>query len=208
MIVKRDRRRKLDQLDNLFLFATSSLGYVFIIIQFIFGKIAIPLLFLPLLVFGVATPVRKGYIHGALRNSLPDRIRGWIYFSFGLVIYIWFTVSFGIINFCKNTKFLFLALFSGIILLSLLYTGYRFVTFIASKYGYQITKKDWEILFPFITFGLCYWAFSLLAYFGYLIFELYQIDPLKFSFLFPYAAFLFLLGIVGCLAIFYFLQKK
>jgi len=198
----------MDKLDNLFLFATSLLGYIFIMIQFIFGKIAIVLLFLPLLIFGVIIPVRTGYIHGALRNSLPDRIKGWIYFSFGLVIYFWFTVSFGLINVFKTQNFSFWLLFFNIVLFLLFsYIGYRFTIFAASKYGYKITKKDLGILFPFILVSLGYLASSLSAYFGYLIFELYQIDKLTFGFLIPYAVFLLLLGIFGCSVVFYIFSK-
>lgn len=209
MEMKQDtqKEKKLDKLDNLLLFGSSLMGYIFVIVQFIFGKTAIVLLFVPLLIFGVVIPFHTGYIKGAFQQSPINRARGWIYFFFGLGIYFWFTISFGILIFLNmqslSGSLFFLALFSAI-----LAGCYHFATFVSKKYGYKITKKDVEKLSLFIISAVAYLALSLIGYFGYLVYELYQIDPLTLGFLIPHAVLLIFISGLGCGIIFLTLLKN
>lgn len=65
-----DEEKRLDKFDNLLLFASSLMGYLFVIIQFIFGKTAIVLLFAPLLIFGLIFPFILDTSKGHLANHL------------------------------------------------------------------------------------------------------------------------------------------
>lgn len=83
-----DKRYALDRLDDAFLFVLGVVGLLFTIIQVYqradltsFAKIS------PLLVLGVALPFYVGYIRGAIRNSLIERLRGWIYLVVGVSAY-------------------------------------------------------------------------------------------------------------------------
>jgi len=167
---KNQKEKKIDKLDNLLLFASSSIGYIFVLIQFIFEKIAIVLLFAPLLVFGVALPVYRGYIQGALRDSLPNRVMGWIYFSFGLGIYFWFTISCGLLILFKAQNLILLLILA--IFPFVLIGSYTLASWISKKYGYEITKKHARAILGFIFFAMVYLIFSLFLFLGSSILEL------------------------------------
>lgn len=84
-----DREMKLQNLDQLFLFLTSILGFFFSLVYILFERIETVVGFLPILILGLFIPVYIGYIRGAiLIDNLEERIRGWIYFVYGIVVYI------------------------------------------------------------------------------------------------------------------------
>lgn len=189
-------KRKMDQLDNLLLFATSLVGYIFVVTQLFFRNTAITLFFLPLLVLGVVIPVWKGYIRGALRNSMQDRIMGWTYLIFGLGIYFWFTISFGLADFSRKLSDLLFYPVSGILLIILFYLGRHFSFFVSKKYKYQITNKDLLKAFQFILIiGVLYFGYSLVINQGILLLKLYSI--INIGYLLSLAIFLLIIGISG-----------
>lgn len=105
-------KRRLDKLDSLLLFVSSSLGLFFTIISG-FGEITSFLI--PILIMGWAVPIYVGYWRGALTIDLPEeRIRGWIYLIVGLLAYSGFTLSY---YFLTDSKLLIIGVTSLIILL-------------------------------------------------------------------------------------------
>jgi len=84
-----DREMKMQNLDQLFLFLTSILGLFFSLIYILFERIETVVGFLPILILGLFIPVYIGYIRGAiLIDNLEERIKGWIYFVYGIIVYI------------------------------------------------------------------------------------------------------------------------
>lgn len=86
-----DKKIEIGKVDNLLLFASSLVGLLFVLIQYILADVAF-MLFLPLLVIGLIIPVNIGYFKGALKNSTIHSIKGWIHFLIGLGNYIWFVI--------------------------------------------------------------------------------------------------------------------
>jgi hypothetical protein len=87
--------KKLEKLDNAFLFIISLVGLLFTIVQVyregVNGLIEIS----PLLVLGVALPFYVGYIRGAIEygDSLTERVRGWVYLTVGVNATLGFFLS-------------------------------------------------------------------------------------------------------------------
>jgi len=93
-----DPERKLDRLDNAFLFLLSFIGLVIAIIQVYIVGITGLLETLPLIFIGIAVPFYIGYLRGAisidpLDHSLVERMRGWIYLIVGVSAYIGYVAS-------------------------------------------------------------------------------------------------------------------
>jgi len=73
----------------LFLYLTSVLGFFFSLVYILFERIETVIGFIPILIVGMVIPIYIGYIRGAiLVDSIEERIRGWIYFIYGLIVYI------------------------------------------------------------------------------------------------------------------------
>lgn len=99
--------RKLDKLDNAFLFVISLVGLFFTIIQVymegIMGLVEIS----PLLFLGVVLPFYIGYVRGAIGvDSVVERIRGWVYLVVGISTYL--AIFLALIN--PNLYWLFIVL--------------------------------------------------------------------------------------------------
>jgi len=87
--------RRIERLDDFFLFITSVLGLSFSLLYTLFGYREIIYGFLPLLIIGVVIPIYIGYVRGAiLLDTLEERVRGWIYFLYGVVFYLALCVLF------------------------------------------------------------------------------------------------------------------
>lgn len=140
------QKQRMDKLDNLLLFALSSTGLIFVIVQYLVGEIAI-LLFLPLIILGMIIPLKVGYFGGALQNSVENRLRGWLHFFAGVGIYVLFTVMMTLLfRFNVNDLFVILA-FSILSLVIFWLISKPFVIKIANWYGYRIARKDVHIIF-------------------------------------------------------------
>jgi hypothetical protein len=90
--------KKLEKLDNAFLFAIGLVGLLFTIVQTLKnGKIGL-IEISPLLILGIVVPFYVGYVRGAIEyNSTIERIRGWVYFAIGVISYFAFSLeSFGV----------------------------------------------------------------------------------------------------------------
>lgn len=102
--------KRLDKLDDAFLFTISVVGLLFTIVQAIrtdgTGLIEIS----PLLILGVALPFYIGYLRGAIYDSLIERVRGWIYLIVGASAYCAFLSL--TINSYATFLFVFLAIAS------------------------------------------------------------------------------------------------
>lgn len=79
----------LHSLDDAFLFLIGSVNFMFGALQaFVGGKDSF-ILFSPLLLAGLFYPFYTGYLGGAVeRDSIVERIRGWIYFGVGAISYV------------------------------------------------------------------------------------------------------------------------
>jgi len=79
----------MERLDEFFLFITSVLGLFFSWLYTLLGYREIVYGFLPLLIIGVVIPIYIGYVRGAiLLDTLEERVRGWIYFLYGVTFYL------------------------------------------------------------------------------------------------------------------------
>jgi len=109
--------RRIERLDEFFLFITSVFGLFFSLLYALLGYQEIVYGFFPLLIIGLVIPVYIGYVRGAiLLDTLEERVRGWIYFLHGVVFYVTSSVLFGVnkILVIWNVEF---ELFSGFFLL-------------------------------------------------------------------------------------------
>lgn len=89
--------RRMERLDEFFLFITSVLGLFFSWLYTLLGYREIIYGFLPLLIIGVVIPIYIGYVRGAiLLDTLEERVRGWIYFLHGVVFYLGLCVLFAV----------------------------------------------------------------------------------------------------------------
>ena len=74
------RRTHNDQrkarIDELLLFLSSGLGILFSMIQASVGGVSSVILFVPLLLLGLALPIYVGYLKGAVQDRYMERIRG------------------------------------------------------------------------------------------------------------------------------------
>lgn len=86
--------KKLEKLDNAFLFAIGLIGLLFTIVQTLrVGKNSLVEIS-PLLILGIVVPFYVGYVRGAIEyNSTIERIRGWVYFIIGVISYFAFSLE-------------------------------------------------------------------------------------------------------------------
>jgi hypothetical protein len=86
--------KKADRLDNAFLFALSSMGLLISFIQIRQGNLSDLIEAIPFLLLGIALPFYVGYLRGAIeKDSIGERIRGWIYLIIGTTSYFAFFIS-------------------------------------------------------------------------------------------------------------------
>jgi len=95
-----DFERKLERLDDAFLFLLGFVGLVITIVQvYLFGSSIIGLLeTLPLIFLGIVMPFYVGYIRGTisiglLNRSFVERMRGWVYLIIGVSAYVGHTLG-------------------------------------------------------------------------------------------------------------------
>lgn len=89
--------RRIERLDEFFLFITSVLGLFFSWLYTLLGYREIVYGFLPLLIIGLVIPIYIGYVRGAiLLDTLEERVRGWIYFLYGVIFYLIFSILFAV----------------------------------------------------------------------------------------------------------------
>lgn len=92
--------KKIDKLDDLLLLIPSIMGIMGIFIQlvlnvFVFLNEAIYYVTVPILFFLIFMPIYIGYWRGALtKNSITERVRGWIYLYLGTFMYLFSIGSF------------------------------------------------------------------------------------------------------------------
>lgn len=93
-----ERQKKIEKLDNAFLFVISLIGLLFTIIQFYREGVSGLIEIAPLLVLGTVVPFYIGYIRGAIEcNTIIERVRGWVYLTVGVIAYFAFFIeSFGV----------------------------------------------------------------------------------------------------------------
>jgi hypothetical protein len=81
--------RRMRNLDSFLLFLSSIFGLSFSFLYALLGYREIVYGFLPLLINGLVIPIYIGYVRGAiLLDTLEERVRGWIYFIYGIISYI------------------------------------------------------------------------------------------------------------------------
>lgn len=92
--------RRLDRLDEAFLFLLSFVGLVITIIQVYLFEISVIGLLetMPLLFLGIVMPFYVGYMRGAIsvnlvNRSVVERMRGWVYLILGVSAYIGHTLA-------------------------------------------------------------------------------------------------------------------
>lgn len=86
--------RKLDRLDNAFLFTISLVGLLFTIIQIYMEGITGLIEISPLLFLGIVLPFYIGYMRGAIEmDSVMERVRGWVYLAVGVGAYLAFFLA-------------------------------------------------------------------------------------------------------------------
>jgi hypothetical protein len=86
--------KKADRLDDAFLFALGSMGLLISFIQIRQGNLSDLIDAIPFLLLGIALPFYVGYLRGAIeKDSIGERIRGWIYLIIGTTSYFAFFIS-------------------------------------------------------------------------------------------------------------------
>jgi len=86
--------KKADRIDNAFLFALSSIGLLISFIQIRQENLSGLIEAIPFLLLGIALPFYVGYMRGAIeKDSIGERIRGWIYLVIGTMSYFAFFIS-------------------------------------------------------------------------------------------------------------------
>ena len=80
--------KKVDRLDNAFLFVLSSVGLLISFIQIRQKSLSGLIEAIPFLLLGIILPFYVGYLRGAIeKDSLGERIRGWICLIIGTTSY-------------------------------------------------------------------------------------------------------------------------
>ena len=83
-----EENRRRDKLDDALLFVMGSVGILFGLIQVFVGFSTYFLqIILPVGLLGWVLPFYYGYVRGAVRDSIADRYRGWIFLVVGLTLY-------------------------------------------------------------------------------------------------------------------------
>ena len=86
--------KKTDRLDNAFLFALGSMGLLISFIQIRQENLNGLIEAIPFLLLGIAWPFYVGYLRGAIeKDSIHERLRGWIYLVMGTISYFAFFIS-------------------------------------------------------------------------------------------------------------------
>jgi hypothetical protein len=86
--------RKIERLDDAFLFMISLIGLLFTIIQIYMEGISGLIEISPLIFLGVLLPFYIGYLRGAIAiDSVIERIRGWVYLAVGVSTYLAFFLA-------------------------------------------------------------------------------------------------------------------
>lgn len=84
-----DFDRKLRNLDSFLLFLTTVFGFSFSLIWALLSQREIAYGFFLLLIIGLAIPIYIGYVRGGIvLDTLEERVRGWIYFLYGVTVYV------------------------------------------------------------------------------------------------------------------------
>lgn len=126
-----EREMKLDKLDTLLLFLSSSLSLgvtIFAALQ----DLRWLMYFLPVLVPAWIMPIYVGYIRGALiLGSLKERVRGWTYFVSGIgtyaALYIISFVSDPILRIVSTSERNVLSFFGSFVLIATIFISIFFV---------------------------------------------------------------------------------
>jgi hypothetical protein len=82
-----EENRRRDKLDDALLFLMGSLGILFGLIQLYVGFSTLLQFIFPVALLGWVLPFYFGFVRGAIRDSMADRYRGWIFLVFGLFLY-------------------------------------------------------------------------------------------------------------------------
>lgn len=81
--------RRLRSLDSFLLFMTTIFGLFFSLISVLLTQKEIAYGFFLLLIIGLVIPIYIGYVRGAIiLDTLEERVRGWIYFLYGVIVCI------------------------------------------------------------------------------------------------------------------------
>lgn len=84
-----ENQRRIDRLDEAFLFIISMVGVLFTIIQVYTKEIQGLVEISPLMFIGVFLPFYVGYVRGAIIcNTIEERLRGWSYLAVGVSTYL------------------------------------------------------------------------------------------------------------------------
>lgn len=84
--VEENRRR--DKLDDALLFIMGLAGVLFSVFQVLIRAEAVLVFLIPIGLLAWGLPFYYGYIRGAVRDSMADRYRGWIYLILGSGLYV------------------------------------------------------------------------------------------------------------------------
>lgn len=79
-------KRKMDKLDSLLLVLSPSIAILVGVVSALGERWLIPLL--PIVIPAFIMPIDIGYIRGAIPDCSEERVRGWIYFTVGIILYI------------------------------------------------------------------------------------------------------------------------
>lgn len=94
---------KQESIDNAFLFLLTSLTLLFGVLNDTVGGPRAVFLQVPLIISGFFVPFYIGYIRGLIDpRSNPERVRGWIYFVFGVATYAWIFSEVTIVDFLNQ----------------------------------------------------------------------------------------------------------
>jgi hypothetical protein len=129
---------KVDRLDNAFLFALSSIGLLISFIQIRQENLSGLIEAIPFLLLGIVLPFYVGYMRGAIeKDSIGERIRGWIYLITGTISYFAIFIS----SWLRMNYPQFLWLHSQI-LLTLLLTASSFLVYALIKWTRRVFSQS------------------------------------------------------------------
>jgi hypothetical protein len=168
--------------DNFFCFVCSLVGLISIVVQYGFGELA-PFLLIPLIVWGIIVPFYHGYWRGVIKDSIKDRVWGWVCLIFGVTEYfsgifmIFLQLHFGI----KGENLLLGDISIFIIFLGLGTTlAYVFVRGKVARKWYKWNNFQLRFVVK-DTLMITAWVFAYIvgSLFLYLGYSLFQINPFK-----------------------------
>ncbi len=94
-----------ESIDNAFLFLLTSLTLLFGVLNDAVDGLRAVLLQIPLIISGFFFPFYIGYVRGVIDpGSNVERVRGWIFFTFGVATYAWMFTDFRVV--CFRARFL------------------------------------------------------------------------------------------------------